>query len=378
MSNEVKNHHAGTERRRSPFARAMDLAKTHERRLSSGMFVFGFFADALTLPRVDVGITYVIMGAYLTIAMIGIAGIVAVDAGRITNERLRRGFIFIPPIVQLVFGALFSALFVYYSRSGSIVGSWPFLALVVLAILGNELLHDRFKRLEFRLASLFFVLYMTMTFAVPIALRELGVVPFLLAGVLSLLVFACFSMLLYALAPLLVAKLRRPVGLSVLAITVLLNTLYMTHVIPPIPLVLRDAEAYLTLVRQDVGGYLATTERQRFAARLGVASPRYHVEQGGAVTFFTSVFAPTKLSIGIVHEWQYKDPESGDWQTESTIMFPISGGRDGGYRGYTTKEHIREGVWRVNVRTERGEILGREVFEVVVDGSTVVPVTVTL
>lgn len=378
MSNEVKNHHAGTERRRSPFARAMDLAKTHERRLSSGMFVFGFFADALTLPRVDVGITYVIMGAYLTIAMIGIAGIVAVDAGRITNERLRRGFIFIPPIVQLVFGALFSALFVYYSRSGSIVGSWPFLALVVLAILGNELLHDRFKRLEFRLASLFFVLYMTMTFAVPIALRELGVVPFLLAGVLSLLVFACFSMLLYALAPLLVAKLRRPVGLSVLAITVLLNTLYVTHVIPPIPLVLRDAEAYLTLVRQDVGGYLATTERQRFAARLGVASPRYHVEPGGAVTFFTSVFAPTKLSIGIVHEWQYKDPESGDWQTESTIMFPISGGRDGGYRGYTTKEHIREGVWRVNVRTERGEILGREVFEVVVDGGAAVPVTVTL
>ena len=73
MSNDAKNRYTGTEHRRSLIARAMELAKTHERRLSSGMFVFGFFADALTLPRVDVGITYVIMGAYLAIAMIGIA-----------------------------------------------------------------------------------------------------------------------------------------------------------------------------------------------------------------------------------------------------------------------------------------------------------------
>lgn len=348
-------------------ARVAAFARTHERRLSSAMFVGGFFADALTLPRVDMSATYIILGAYLALAAAGIVAIVFVESGRVADQRVAKAAAFVPPVVQLVFGAIFSALFVYYSRSGSLAGSWPFLALVLLAIVGNELLHDRFRRLEFRLGSFFFVFLMTMIFALPMALKELGVVPFLAATVLSLAFFSGFVAALGSIAPELLRGIWRRVGAAALVIALVLNALYFSHLIPPIPLVLKDASAYLSVERAP-GGYVGEEERQALLARVGIRNKIYHPAPGGELAFFTAVFAPTEIRTRIVHEWQREDPESGDWQTESTIGFPISGGRDEGYRGYTVKGNMTSGLWRVNVRTERGELLGREVFRVETSG----------
>lgn len=344
-------------------SRAVAFVRAHERRLSSAMFVAGFFADALTLPRIDMGATYLLLSAYLVLAMAGIVGVVLLESGRLRDPRLAKIAAFAPPLVQLIFGAIFSALFVYYSRSGSLAGSWPFLALVLLAIVGNELLHDRFKRLEFRLASFFFVLMMTMIFAIPMALRELGVVPFLSAIALSLTFFSGFVSLLGLLAPEMIRGVARRVTLISVAIALALNALYFTHLIPPIPLVLKDASAYLSVDRASIG-YVGVEERQTILARLGLLRKVYHASQGGELAFFTAVFAPTEIRTRIIHEWQHEDPATGDWETESTIGFPISGGRDEGYRGYTVKGGVTPGLWRVNVRTERGELLGREVFRV--------------
>ncbi|OPX31632.1 hypothetical protein B1H10_08545 [candidate division KSB1 bacterium 4484_188] len=44
--------------------------------------------------------------------------------------------------------------------------------------------------------------------------------------------------------------------------------------------------------------------------------------------------------------------------------YQISGGRKGGYRGYTYKTHVTPGKWRVEIVTEDERILGRIGFEI--------------
>ena len=97
-------------------------------------------------------------------------------------------------------------------------------------------------------------------------------------------------------------------------------------------------------------------------------SATYHRTPGEPVYRWTSVFAPTKLSTAIVHNWQYK--EGSSWKTVSTISFPIVGGSDGGYRGYSMKENLETGSWRVSVETARGQVIGRVRFDIVDVGAT--------
>ena len=42
----------------------------------------------------------------------------------------------------------------------------------------------------------------------------------------------------------------------------------------------------------------------------------------------------------------------------------IFGGRDGGYHTYSIKGNIIPGLWRVDIETERGQIIGREEFKI--------------
>jgi hypothetical protein len=48
--------------------------------------------------------------------------------------------------------------------------------------------------------------------------------------------------------------------------------------------------------------------------------------------------------------------------TTDRIPISITGGREKGYRWYTTKRRVQPGEWRVNVETEDGRVLGRITF----------------
>ena len=40
------------------------------------------------------------------------------------------------------------------------------------------------------------------------------------------------------------------------------------------------------------------------------------------------------------------------------LGFKITGGREGGYRGYTYKRHMQPGEWKIDVKTKEGLVLG--------------------
>lgn len=80
---------------------------------------------------------------------------------------------------------------------------------------------------------------------------------------------------------------------------------------------------------------------------------------------FTAVFAPIDLHTTIFHRWQFRPVGSArPFSMTDRIGIAITGGRERGYRGYTSKQRMVPGEWRVDVETAEGRIIGRIAFRV--------------
>ena len=135
--------------------------------------------------------------------------------------------------------------------------------------------------------------------------------------------------------------------------------------IPPVPLSLKEIGVYHGMSRTKDGEYNLSFETALWYELGKKTSAIFHRRAGEPIYAFSSVFAPTRLDTEIVHHWYYFDEGKGNWVSSNLVNFPISGGRDGGYRGYSVKENTLPGKWRVDVETPRGQIIGRFGFEVV-------------
>jgi hypothetical protein len=132
-------------------------------------------------------------------------------------------------------------------------------------------------------------------------------------------------------------------------------------IIPPVPLSLEYGGAYHNVERTEAG-YRLTWERQGFGLRRHDAV--FHREPGEAVWCFTAIFAPVGMDLAIHHNWQRWEGAHG-WVTTDRVAWSLSGGRSEGYRGYSRKQHLDPGAWRVIVETEGGREIGRVRFDVV-------------
>jgi hypothetical protein len=71
------------------------------------------------------------------------------------------------------------------------------------------------------------------------------------------------------------------------------------------------------------------------------------------------------LNLTILHEWQHYDEASGKWLTVGTVTLSVIGGRDGGFRTFSVWTNLSAGKWRVNVKTESGQMIGQLRFNLV-------------
>ena len=60
---------------------------------------------------------------------------------------------------------------------------------------------------------------------------------------------------------------------------------------------------------------------------------------------------------GVEYHLKYNE-ESNEWENVEDIGYDITGGRDGGFRGYTYKTNVTQGEWEVQVLTEEEQVLG--------------------
>lgn len=317
-------------------------------------FLLGFIIDSFMLTRVDLTMTVVVLLAYLFVATLGVV---------LSNTS--RGRVFASYLTQFAFGGLLSGYFIFFTRSASFHSSWFFILLLGVAIFGNEFLKEEYRRFELRITMLFAAFFFFSIIYVPIALKSMGAGIFLTSGLVGLGAIVLVLMLISRIAPEIVRTTKRTLVTTIGGLFVGINVLYFTNIIPPIPLSLKEAGVYHVVSRTESGGYRALVERVKWSNFLERYHTIIHRTPYEPLYFYSSVFAPTHLSVPIFHEWQYFDDTKNEWITTDRMNFKIVGGRDGGYRGYSVKASLFAGEWRVNVVTERGQHLGRTSFTVV-------------
>jgi hypothetical protein len=336
----------------------------YERYVSPATVVIGFIFDNLTLRRIDVFFSNALLISYLIISALSIMLLNIRESRRTRAEAEHADTIHMILIFMMQFclGGLFSASFLFYSKSGTLIASWPFLLMLVGYVVGNEILRKNYVRLGFQIAVFFTALFSYLIFFLPIILGKMGDPIFILSGIASLMLTGLFIYILSWFAPARTAKSAPIVMLSLAGVFALMNALYFTNVIPPIPLSFKEAGIYRSVEKLPDGTYLATGEKQSWF-RILASDPILHMVPGQPLYALTSIFAPTNLKTNVIHSWQYYDDKDGGWVVANTVSLAISGGREGGFRTYSVKENVFPGLWRVDVTTPRGQLIGRLTFK---------------
>lgn len=341
-----------------------DLIHWYERYISPLSLIAGFLLDNyILLRRVDLLQSNLLLISYLVLAALGIILINLIESGRWTHRSMLAVAPFIPVVVQFCFGGLFSGFLSLYSRSAAYATSWIFVLALAALLLGNERFRKLYVKFSFQIAVYFTVLFSFLIFFLPIIFKEIGPWMFILSGVLSIVFITAFLELLRRIVPEVVKKNLTTVARTTALIFVTFNVLYFANIIPPLPLSLKEAGIYHD-VRKIGSEYHLSGESRAWWQIYLTYNTTVHVTPGEGIYAFTAVFAPSGLSTIIVHQWQRFDSSAGEWVTADTVRFPVNGGRDGGYRGYSQKSDLTEGKWRVNVLTQYGQLIGRVGFTV--------------
>lgn len=318
-------------------------------------FLGGFLWDAFTLGRYVRATDLLILGAYLLVA----CGIVLWLGKRHTSGavapmpvpagwRLRLPYL----LLQFLFGSLLSALFILYFRSASHLMAIFWTMGLACLLIANEFLEDHYKRLTLSWALLGLCTILLFNFSLPFAI-----------GSIHATWFYCSTLI----GALLIHWLHERSGRAgrvvfVWLIAAVLSLAYLVDAIPPVPLVKRDVQVGIRLERAN-GQISLMSEPKLWWAPWTLIGNTAAVPEGEKVYCVSSVFAPIGLKTRLFHRWQFKDAKQG-WTTMSHIGFDLEGGRQQGFRGYTYKQNVQPGKWRVAVETENGRTVTVYYFEI--------------
>ena len=345
------------------FAPAISWAKKHERQISALSLAGGFAFDSWAFGSIEHATTQAVFIVYLLVTGISIAVLHVLESrpdGRKPTDKTRTILV---AITQFALGCLLSGFCVFYIRSASITSSWPFLLAIAAIFIGNEYMRRYHARLLFSALLFFFAIYSYAILLVPLVIGRIGRVPFLISGVIAVVLFFFYMQALARLGHERYRGARMQIFAGMAAITMLLNIVYFLRVLPPLPLVLTDAGVYHDVKRVGSGYQAAEEDEPAEWQALFGAHAIMHVQKGAKLYLYNAVFSPRGLNTRIVHVWQWLDPAKG-WQTQQSIPVAIRGGREDGFRTYSFKTAPRPGQWRVNIATSDGRAIGRVRFSV--------------
>ncbi len=334
-----------------------------ERPISSLSLILGFVFDAVTLKRVDTLWENIWILGHLLIVGIFIILIHAQEKTEGDEANPSRKHFWYVNILQFFFGGILSTYLVFYFRSADIFTTWPFIALLVVAFWANESLKRHYMRFSFQISLFYLSIYSFAIFLVPILLHKIGAWVFLLSGFVSLVFITAFIFILSFFVKREFKESKKLIISLILGITILINILYFTNLIPPMPLSLKDAGVYHTIQKNTTGSYLVTYEDSGWKEYFDFY-PDFHHTTNSPIYVFSAIFSPKNLNIKIIHEWQKYNTLNKEWLTDKTINLSVIGGRDGGFRTYSMRSNLTEGKWRVKIKTEHGQTIGHVRFNI--------------
>ncbi len=309
-------------------------------------FLAGFGWDTLTLDRIDRLTDNLLLGSYLLTLGALLALGRQVSRAPEAWPRLAPHLRWLRLGEQFLFGGLYSAYFIFYSKSASAGRALVFVGLLLGLLLANEFLQGRLRARRLRVALFTLCAFSFLLFFIPVTTGWLGRgVVWVAGGAAALLALA-----VVALSELGHCSLRAearqqagPVGGVLLALAVAEGL----HLIPPVPLAVLEGGIFHDVER--VGReYAVTYEAGPWWQPWRSDDRAFRWGEGDAAWCFTSIFAPHDTALEIVHRWERRT--DAGWQATDEIPFSVIGGRGRGFRGYTRKRNLGDGgAWRVRV-----------------------------
>jgi hypothetical protein len=336
----------------------------YKRYFPPAFFIGGFLFDLTTLDQIDSLFTICLQGFYLCLISFILTQMycqthVSTAGWRHYWEEYRT------EIMHFCIGTLFSCYTIFYFKSASFVVSAVFIFILASLFLANEFQRVKQLGFPFKYGILALCLMSYFAYLVPVVVGQMGSIVFL--GSL------CCGLVLPVL---LHRRMKRrgqrgllPVGRNpdkeilrpALIVAALFLGLYMTHLIPPVPLSLRFIGVYHRVEKSD-GRYKLLSERPWWKIWQN-GDQTFLAQPGDQIFVFFRLFSPARFKGNIILSWFYKDPRLG-WIPSDHIPLQIVGGRKEGFRGYGQKNYFQEGSWRAAVETDEGFEIGRIYFQV--------------
>jgi Protein of unknown function (DUF2914) len=327
-------------------------------------FLGGFVTDFLLLNRIDDKFDNAVLFFYVVLASASLVLFYLGVAERGPGWLVRLLTRFTPITMQYAFGGLLSGMLIFYGRSGDLIASAPFLALIIGVIIANEVVKKRSERLLYNISIYFIGVFSYCVLIVPVILGQTSNWIFYGSGLLAVAITMFVIKLLKWVIPNFLIMQKRLLVFSVGCLYVLFNIFYIFNFIPPIPLSLTELSIFQSVERnQSTGTYTIIKATPTWYQKLPGWPLTFSPVPGGGVACFARVYAPTAFKTNVVQRWEYED-KNGDWQERYKQSYPISGENKNGYRGFTALSSVVSGVWRCSVENEHGQVLGRQVFTV--------------
>lgn len=342
-----------------------EIKKKYEHIIMPIALIGGFLLDIFTLNRIDQIFDNALLIFHLLVVGTTIALLFSRDTsfGRRLLSEKRIGWL--QTAMVFSFGALFSGFIIFYTRSGSLLTSWPFILSMLILMLSTEFRKRYFNKLTLQILIYYLAILSWIIFFIPVIIKKMGPWVFVTSTFLSLIFISFYLVLLEKINPSRFAMYRKKMIGSISFLVILFNILYFSNIIPPIPLSLKFDAVYYEVEKIRVGEYRATYQPAAWYQFWQQRNRNMQWRTGEDLYVFTQVFAPTNLNTTIRHLWQEYDSANRRWVTRDTIDLAITGGRGDGYRGFTKKENLSYGTWRVRTETIHGQTLGIIRFSIV-------------
>jgi hypothetical protein len=324
----------------------------------------GFIADIFTLNQIDQIFDNAVLVVHLLISGFAIAMLFTTGTklGEKINIKDKAGIL--EALMLFSFGGLFSGFVIFYTRSGSISSSWPFIVIMLLLMVGTDLYKKFYRRLVFQTTLYFIALFSYMIIFIPLLINKMGPWVFVLSGASSVVLIYLFFRILRWMN---IRKYREYIYRVIVSIGlffIIFNVAYFTNILPPVPLSLKFRAVYHSVDKLHPG-YEATYEKNPWYNILRKRSRVFHRAGSEPVWVFASVFSPASFETNIIHVWEYYDTDKLKWIHKGRVPLTAQGGSKKGWAGFSYREDIQDGRWRVGVETERKQVIGYIYFRVV-------------
>lgn len=344
----------------------LDFYSKHEVAVSSGVFIFGFVFDLLTLGRIDDLFNLIQQAVYILILGTLLVFEIKIKMGTLTlTERGKKFWDYHDLVVHFLFGSLLSVYTIFYYTSASAVTSFLFILLLTGLMFANEFPQFQKLGLPVRVILYSICVMSYCSFLFPIMIGHVGAIPFWL-GFLSSLGIVAFIWRFNFRNMSEVDLLKRHVLIPCIAVHLLFLVGYYTSLIPPVPVAVKKIGVYYDVTKEN-GDYSASHLRP-FWKFWSKGSQDFQARRGDKLIVMLSIFSPSNFNDRVNLKW-YLDVPSKGWTLQDTIPLTIMGGREDGFRGYGMKSYYQPGDWRVEVETSDGREVGRIKLSVTTDDS---------